>query len=170
MDVRSKARTNEIPCKPNGVTQRALDERFIRRTNCAVRFWLLTNGPSPFCFYLSNAKPGHTTGGSGQGGARRGGEAGRGGAGRDAVGSVRPGEHPTLLHPRAWKTIVLDNFSEAWPKETLRKPDWGTQRAIDERFIREATSALHSWPWLLNNAPTSHYRRKLVPCRSFFRK
>ena len=49
--------------------------------------------------YLSNPKPGHTTGWSGRGGARRGGGAERSWVGRDAVGSIRPGDNPPSCPP-----------------------------------------------------------------------
>ena len=49
--------------------------------------------------YLSNPKPGHTTGWSGRGGAQRGGGAERSWVGRDAVGSIRPGDNPPSCPP-----------------------------------------------------------------------
>ena len=46
----SKARTNEIQCKPHRGTRRAVDERFITGTMAALPSWPLNNGPTPFLF------------------------------------------------------------------------------------------------------------------------
>ena len=70
---------------------------FYLRTVCANGARSCRMEKRPVIIYLSNPKPGHTTGGSGRGGARRGGGAGRGGAGRRQLGSPR--KQPTLLPP-----------------------------------------------------------------------
>ena len=75
--------------------------------------------------YLSNPKPGHTTGGYERGGARRGGGAGRGEAGQDAGGPVRQGNNCPLCSPEHRRQTVLDDSSEARISEMLCKPDWG---------------------------------------------
>ena len=64
---------------------------------------------------LSNPKPGHTTGGSRRGGARRGGRAGPGQTGRRRV--CPPRKQATPLSPRASKTTVLNDPSEARTNE-----------------------------------------------------
>ena len=71
--------------------------------------------------HLSNPKPGHTTGGSGR--AAHSGAAGHGGPGRMGRRRVSPRRaQPSLVSPRASKTIVLNIFLEARTKETLSKP------------------------------------------------
>ena len=47
--VSAEARTYYILCKPHQVTRRAVDNRFITGTTAALRSWLLTGGPTPFC-------------------------------------------------------------------------------------------------------------------------
>ena len=59
---------------------------------------------------LTVPKTGHTTGGSCRGGAWQGG-ADPGKVGRRRVGSPR--RQPSLVPPRAWRTKVLNDFSEA---------------------------------------------------------
>ena len=54
LDVSSEARTYQFPCKPDQGSRRAVDPqdhgRFsLRGTTAALRSWLLTNGPAPFC-------------------------------------------------------------------------------------------------------------------------
>ena len=56
MDVSSKARTNEILCKPEKEHNEqlirglfAVYSRFIRGTMAALRSWLLINEPTPIC-------------------------------------------------------------------------------------------------------------------------
>ena len=128
----------------------AIDKRFIAGTRSALSSWLLTSGQMPFCLckpfsrkacpgicyiYLSNPKPGHTTGRSGRGIAPRGGEGVRGWVGRDAVGSGcqeanRPSSRrvdlarrqPSLLPSSDPKKPVLDVSSEAQTNKILCKP------------------------------------------------
>ena len=59
---------------------------------------------------------------AGPGGAAHGDAAGKGGAGLDAGGSVRPGNNPTFLFPKASKTNVLSVFPEARTHDFLCKP------------------------------------------------
>lgn len=40
LNIHSEARNNEILCKPNGGTRRAVDKQFINRTTNTVRSWL----------------------------------------------------------------------------------------------------------------------------------
>ena len=53
LNVSPEARTSEILCKPNGGTKSAVDNavypRFITGTRSALRSWLPTSGPTPFC-------------------------------------------------------------------------------------------------------------------------
>ena len=49
----SGARANEILCKADQGRQRAVDDRFISGTTSALRSWLLTSGPMPFCLCIS---------------------------------------------------------------------------------------------------------------------
>ena len=44
-----EARTSEILCKPNAGTKSPVDNRFVTGTRSALRCWLLTSGPTPFC-------------------------------------------------------------------------------------------------------------------------
>ena len=89
---------------------------------------------------------------AGGAGAARQGAAGRGGAMWDGGGWTRPrlrrndapGRKPSILPPRAPKTTVMDDSSEARTKEILCKPDRGAQRAVDERFISGTKNALLS--------------------------
>ena len=78
--------------------------------------------------------------------ARRGrarpGRAGRGGA---------PMRRLFMSTFRAPNTTVLDASPEAQTKEILCKPDQGTQRPVDERFISGTRSILRSW--MLTNGP-----------------
>ena len=58
LDLPVKARTREIPCKPNVGTRNhrlttdlsVVHSRFISRTRSALRSWMLTSRPMPFCF------------------------------------------------------------------------------------------------------------------------
>ena len=108
---------------------------------------------------LSNPKPGYTVGKAARSGARRGGrprrgeagrgEAGRVGAGRDGAGrggAMRPENNPPLRFPRNRKTNVLVIFRKHEHKIKC-KPNRGTQRAVDRRFISGTAAALR--PWLL---------------------
>ena len=119
-----KHEQSKIICKPMGEHNERLTRglsavRFNRGTTAPLRSWLLANAPAPnclckpfsrkacpgICMYLSNPKPGHTTGGRAHGEAIRG-DAGRGRTGRRRIRS--PTRHPTLLPPRASKTPVLN--------------------------------------------------------------
>ena len=60
---------------------------------CELFWWLLPSEPGLSPNYLSNPKPGHTTGGAVRAGAWRGGGAGRVGAGQGAGDSVRLGNN-----------------------------------------------------------------------------
>ena len=64
-------------------------------------FRISTNDANAFHSFQnqSNAKPGHTTGGSGRGGTQRGSGAELGRAERDAHGSVRPGDNRPSCPP-----------------------------------------------------------------------
>ena len=50
LNVSSEARTKEILCKSMGEQKPHSDQRFIHGTKHALRSWLLTSGPAPFCF------------------------------------------------------------------------------------------------------------------------
>ena len=85
--------------------------------------------------YLSNPKPGNTTGGTVRCGAQQSGGARRSGVGRDADRSVRPGDTQPSCIPGHRKQL-------SWT--TLRKHEqtqfylnrWGNVRAVDARCIR----------------------------------
>ena len=100
---------------------RSSERRLARRSQWAP--WCLFGGTSKaYPMYLSNPKPGHTTGGSGRGGAWRGSRASRGRARGDADMPVRPIDSRPFLPSRASKTIVVNDFSEARTNEILCKP------------------------------------------------
>ena len=88
--------------------------------------------------YLSNPKPGHTTGGSGRG-ARRSGRAGSRKIGCQQ--NCSPSRQASLVPPKASKTRRLNVSREARTSEILCKPT----EEPNQRFTSGARSALCSW-------------------------
>ena len=125
---------------------------------------------------LSSLKFGHTPGGTWRGCAqRRGGRCKRGGAGQGGEGrrgtaaGLSPRIYLSILLPREPRSnCPLDISSEARTNKILCKPNLGTQRAVDERFIRGTTAALRSW--LLTSVPTPICLCKRCSCKAFPRK
>ena len=111
-------------------------------------------------YYLSNPKPGHTTGASGRS-ARRGGGAGSGRTGRQQ--NCSPRKQATLVPSKASKTRLLVS-PEARTSEILCKPNAGTKPAVDERFNRRTRSALCSW--LLTSGSTPFCLCKPFSCKA----
>ena len=116
----------------------AVDKRLISGTASALRSWLLTSVPTPICLckpfsckacpgtetnpynrYLSNPKPGHTTGGSGRS-ARRSGGAGSGRTGCQQ--NYSPRKQTSLVPSKASKKRRFNVSPEARTSEILCKP------------------------------------------------
>ena len=128
----------------------------ISGTASALRSWLLTSVPTPICLCkplsckacpginysgpiveytnLSNPKPEHTTGASGQG-ARRGGGAGPGRTGRRQNSSPR--RQASLAPPKASKKRFPNVSPEARTSKILCKPNAGTKSPVDKRFVSD---------------------------------
>ena len=126
-------------------------------TGCPACTTGWTPQPQGTYTYLSNPKPGHTTGGSSQS-ARRGGGAGSGRTGRRPNSSPR--RQASLTPPKASKILRLSDSPEARTSEILCKPmEEHNDRltTVYPRFITGTRSALCSW--LLTNRPT----KKILP-------
>ena len=118
--------------------------------------------------YLSNPKPGHTTGGSGRG-ARRGGRVGSGRVGCQQNFSHR--KHKSLVLSKGSKKRRLSVSPEARTNEILCKQmEERNERltrglsAVDKLFIRGTRSALCSW--LLTSGPTPFCLCKPFSCKA----
>ena len=94
---------------------------------------------------MSSPKPGSTARGAAHGGARRGCVAGRDGTGLDGTPAGRFAQGTTVAFaPRAPKTNVLDDSSEARSKEIRCKANGATQRPVEGRFFIGAATILRS--------------------------
>ena len=132
LNTSSEAQTGEILCKP-------LEDQNPRLTTDLSAVYHRDERRSLFLAadlytgaYLSNPKPGHTTGGSGRG-ARRGGGAGPGRMGRRQNSS--PSRQASLEPPKASKTRLLNVSPEARTSEFLCKPKVRTKSPVDNRFV-----------------------------------
>ena len=112
--------------------------------------------------YLSNPKPGHTTGGSGLRAQRSGGDgrAGQNGTPTDRFAQERTAPL-TLWRIKAKRCGRLFGSTN---KRNLMETDGGTQRPFDNRFNRGTRSALCSW--LLASVPAPNCLCKPFSCRA----